>query len=58
MEKTADYKKLYPYDTDIFLIEGSYYFFNSQFNKAEEIFIKSLEAYPYDVDVYFMLSNT
>lgn len=58
LEKTADYKKLYPYDTDIFLIEGSYYFFNSQFNKAEEIFIKSLEAYPYDVDVYFMLSNT
>lgn len=26
LEKTADYKKLYPYDTDIFLIEGSYYF--------------------------------
>ena len=22
LEKTADYKKLYPYDTDIFLIEG------------------------------------
>lgn len=57
LDKISKYKKQYPYDPDMYLLEGYYYLLQGCVLKAKESLKLSLKYNPYSIDTYFLLGD-
>lgn len=57
LKHIKDYKKQYPYDVDMYLLEGYFYLKQKDIFRAENILLLSLKYNSYNIDTYFLLGE-